>query len=232
MGVTDDSMRVDLEPDGTCATAAIPGTVCLVVVDPARMHRDAFRQLAGETVRFDCVGSGESFATIPKLGRVDAILFHVAAPGPDLVGELALARERHPRATIVVLAGDVDAHVEHELVQRGASAVVSTSLGLDEVFAALCDLNGDELHQSVTADARVADVAAEYGITDRQLNVLGRLSEGRTPQQIAHDAGISLATVRDHLKQLRAKLDCSTAVELVVTAHRVGLLPNLARPLR
>lgn len=227
-------MTIELKPTGTRApAAAIPVALRLVVVDPARLHRDAFCRLAGEAVQFDCVGSGESVAAIPRLGRVDAILVHAAMPDPDLVGELALARERHPRATIVVLAGDVDAHVERELVQRGATAVVSTSLSLDEVFVALCDPSRDAAPEEVaTAEAGVTGVAAEYGITDRQMNVLRQLSEGRTPQQIAHDAGISLGTVRDHLKQLRAKLDCSTAVELVVTAYRVGLLPNLSRPLR
>ncbi|MGH9116516.1 MAG: response regulator transcription factor [Acidimicrobiales bacterium] len=73
-----------------------------------------------------------------------------------------------------------------------------------------------------------ASRAAEPRLSPRELEVLRLLADGLTSDTIARRLGITTNTCRDHLKRLRSKLDCSTTLQVVVIAARLGLLPGLA----
>jgi DNA-binding CsgD family transcriptional regulator len=70
-----------------------------------------------------------------------------------------------------------------------------------------------------------------HRLTARELEILDHLAEGLPPGQIAHLLQIRVSTIRDHVKSLRAKLDCTSATQLVIRAHRLGLVPHVGRPL-
>jgi len=60
-------------------------------------------------------------------------------------------------------------------------------------------------------------------LTKREQELLSALAEGRTNGQIAEDLGISLNTVKFHLKNLYGKLSVrnrAQAVATFLTAHR------------
>ncbi|MEZ5410053.1 MAG: LuxR C-terminal-related transcriptional regulator [Acidimicrobiales bacterium] len=70
-------------------------------------------------------------------------------------------------------------------------------------------------------DARPAGLTE---LTQRELEVLAGLGEGRPPKQIARHLGITLPTCRGHIKSLFQKLGAHTGLEAVVVAHRYGIL--------
>ncbi|WCO68284.1 LuxR C-terminal-related transcriptional regulator [Iamia majanohamensis] len=201
----------------------------VAVIDQARTSRDALC-LALETVAgLTVVDCGASAASALAAGvSFDAFLFHVPSPVPDLGAAIASVASAHPAAQVVIVTSFVDAEVLDELHAYGATRVLGHEASLAEVGAAVGAVAG-AAHAVVTMSSSSVRADA-LGITAREVEVLRALSEGRSPQQIAHEAGIAVATVRDHLKHLRAKLDATSAVDLVVRAHRLGLLPNLNRP--
>ncbi len=215
--------------DGRTSTSRV------VLVDPSPIGREALRSAIGSTDDLACAWSGPSLAAAGEGGvaEVDAVVVMATSPGLDLAREVATARQGHPRAAVIVLSGYVDDYLVDHLVERGASIVTSTDIGLTELFDLVrVGRVASAPSAPATTAIRAAAVAESFGITPRELDVLRNLAEGRSPQQIARRLGVALDTVRGHLKQLRSKLDCANAVELLVSAHRVGLLPNLGRPLR
>jgi DNA-binding CsgD family transcriptional regulator len=52
-------------------------------------------------------------------------------------------------------------------------------------------------------------------LSDAELQVVARLAEGRAPKQIANDLGVTLDTVRSHLKHAKGKTHARTLPELV-----------------
>ena len=61
-------------------------------------------------------------------------------------------------------------------------------------------------------------VAGEFGLTERERDVLELVSMGYTVQRIAEERGVSQNTVRTHTKGLYRKLDIHSkqeAIELV-----------------
>jgi len=50
------------------------------------------------------------------------------------------------------------------------------------------------------------------------------LIEGSTASQISLELGISVRTVREHLRRARIQLDCYSTLQAAVKADRLGLL--------
>ena len=61
-------------------------------------------------------------------------------------------------------------------------------------------------------------------LTERQLDVLRLLAEGRSTAEIATELALSPTTVRNHVAGLIAALGVHTRLQAVVAAHRAGLL--------
>ncbi|MBF6485038.1 hypothetical protein IU431_12900 [Nocardia otitidiscaviarum] len=65
---------------------------------------------------------------------------------------------------------------------------------------------------------------AHPGLTGTELKVLRQLPSGRTTQQIADDLGVSINTVKTHLRGIYAKLGSNSRVAVLSEARRSGLL--------
>ncbi|MEU8895855.1 LuxR C-terminal-related transcriptional regulator [Nocardia sp. NPDC048505] len=66
--------------------------------------------------------------------------------------------------------------------------------------------------------------AAPPRLTVTERTVLAQLPSGRTTQQIAEGLGVSINTVKTHLRGIYAKLGTTSRAETLVAARRVGLL--------
>ncbi len=65
---------------------------------------------------------------------------------------------------------------------------------------------------------------APPALTETELTVLKQLPSGRTAQQIADDLGVSINTVKTHLRGIYTKLDTNSRMAALEQARRHGLL--------
>jgi PAS domain S-box-containing protein len=66
--------------------------------------------------------------------------------------------------------------------------------------------------------------AADLGLTERQVEVLRLLAEGKSTVQIADQLVLSKTTVRNHIAHILANLGVHTRVQAVIVANRAGLV--------
>jgi len=64
----------------------------------------------------------------------------------------------------------------------------------------------------------------EIGLTPRELEVLGLLSEGGSKKAIARRLGISVHTAKFHVASLLDKLDAAGRTDAVTHAARLGVI--------
>ena len=62
-------------------------------------------------------------------------------------------------------------------------------------------------------------------LTLRELDVLKRISEGKSTQEIAQELCLSTNTVDTHRRHLLEKLDARNVADLVMTAISRGIIP-------
>ena len=79
----------------------------------------------------------------------------------------------------------------------------------------------------VSGAPAASDPAGAAPLTARELEVLRLVALGRETQQIADELGISLHTVRNHVRHFRRKLNATTKLQAVLTAMRLGILDGM-----
>jgi HD-GYP domain-containing protein (c-di-GMP phosphodiesterase class II) len=83
------------------------------------------------------------------------------------------------------------------------------------VDAVLAAANG----QRLKPPAKAAGV-----LTDRETEVLARISLGESNKEVAHSLGVSPSTVRTHVESIFRKLECSTRAAATLKAYTLGII--------
>lgn len=71
---------------------------------------------------------------------------------------------------------------------------------------------------------RKRPIAAGDALTSREIEVVRAIATGHTNESTAHLLGISIRTVEVHRYNARLKLSAWTAAQLIVAAHRAGIV--------
>jgi DNA-binding NarL/FixJ family response regulator len=119
-----------------------------------------------------------------------------------------LVRRRDPRAAEVLRAA------------HRAAAELDARMLLKEITA-LADRARIDLSESVPAHAEQPE--APFHLTDRELQVLALLKEGRRNREIARALFISESTASVHVSNILGKLNAANRVEAAAIAHRLHL---------
>ena len=72
---------------------------------------------------------------------------------------------------------------------------------------------------------RRSDEGRREELTQRELDVLKCISEGKNTQEIAQDLCVSTNTVDTHRRPLLDKLDAKNVADLIMTAISRGIIP-------
>lgn len=59
-------------------------------------------------------------------------------------------------------------------------------------------------------------------LTEREREILELLAEGHRPQTIAAELGLSVLTVRNHVRAILRKLDCHSQLEAAALSRRAA----------
>ncbi len=179
-------------------------------------------------------GDGEELLHLLDTVECDAVLLDLSMPGMGGLDVLAALNAAGRTLPIVVLTMHDDAsHVDRALA-LGASGYILKSAPRDEIIRALraATSGGAYVQPSLAKPLLARHILAGSGgaddspvqLTPRQLQLLRALAAGRANKELAHDLGISEATVKGHLKELYAKLGVTSRAGAVGHGLRHGLI--------
>ena len=169
--------------------------------------------------------------------RPDVLLLDLAMPkmpGMDALRELT---SDTTNTRTIVLTGQIDKRQILEALQLGARGVVLKDAVLDHLAACIRAvmqgqywLEGRPVQNLVQV---LRDLAAQtavpprktFGLTARELEVVGLITEGSTNKHIAQTFGISEETVKRHLTNIFNKLGVGNRLELALFALNHNLIP-------
>jgi DNA-binding NarL/FixJ family response regulator len=200
----------------------------VVVADDHGLMVEAVRIALAKRPEFEIVGVAESGSQVlPVVERTtpDLVLLDLRMPGMDGLTCLRLLRERHPSVKVVVLSGvDADAIAE-EAFALGASAFVSKSVDPQHLPDALMAAVEATVHEPIgRPDVHQVPAVRAAGLTDRELEILGALGEGRSNKEIAKLLWLAEQTVKFHLTNIYRKLNVTSRTEAVHWAYSHGVL--------
>jgi len=147
---------------------------------------------------FDALGQSVD-AAYAKYRQAEAMVL-TRAPRQQIADVLASSRAVAAHLEMAPLLGDIDGLVRRARVK------------LD---------HGAEAGEAEEAPETAAD---QIGLTSRELDVLGRVAEGRTNREIGELLYMSEKTASVHVSRILAKLGAANRAEAAASAERLGLV--------
>lgn len=207
-------------------------TITLVAIDEHVLLRMGLARIASSSPDIVLLGEAASHAealeVVPRL-RPDVVTIGLNLPDNDGVTTGIRLREQLPNLGVVLLTVAVADPPLLRAMEAGLSAFVDKSAPVPAVLAAIRYaahaphvFNAPGLAKAL----RRADHPAL--LSQRELQVLGLMRDGRTLPAIATEMQVSLATVKTYVARLYTKLKVNNRAQALVAAASLGLLANEA----
>ena len=207
------------------------GPIRVVIIDDERLFAKVLGAWLARDPGLKVVGYAESGnegwnlcqATTPDVALVDVEM--ADGDGIELAKQLLA---KLPVTRVILVTGRVDAHTAWRAGQAGVHGLVDKQMEperLSEVVRLVAD-GGQFLSpefERIKAEWLTQPEAFQKVLTNRELEVLQRLTEGQSDREIAKHLGISPETVASHRKSLRKKLGVHDDRGLVAYGREWGI---------
>jgi len=197
-----------------------------------RMCAEAYRRLLEPEFKVSAIvrDARDLVATVAKL-KARLIVMEILVPSLNGIEAIRKLRQADPRLKVVVLSAYSDPQYVREALQAGASAYVLKTEAPSELRKTLRGvLKGavyppSEVVRKPLRPRRAArpDIRQET-LTERELEVLRLIAEGRTAKEIASRLKMSAKTAEFHRYRIMEKLNLRTVADLTKYAIRHGIV--------
>lgn len=207
--------------------------VRVLLVDDHQVVRLGVRALLEAEPDLEVVG--EAGTTTEALRQVERLLPNVVVldirlpdgSGVDACGQI---RRRWPAVQVLMLTSFADEALVVEAIAAGAAGYVLKQVGTDDLARAIRAVaQGDAVLDPATTRQLLSRVrraeheshsAAFAELSERELDVLALVAEGKTNAEIAAQLFLGEKTVRNHVSTILEKLQLSNRIEAATYAVR------------
>jgi DNA-binding NarL/FixJ family response regulator len=202
----------------------------VLVVDDHAVVRDGLRRLLATLpdVEIFEAASGREALSIVQRQQPDLVLLDLHLPG---IGGIELLRRligTSPHLRILVFSMHAEKMYAARALQAGARGYVSKNASPEELQVALRRVldGGRYVEREIAQELAVhgpVDADPWNQLTERDLEILRLLSEGRSLAQIGAAIGLSYKTVANICTQIKAKLGVTRTADLVRLSIEMGV---------
>src|SRR5437870_4558112 len=211
----------------------------IIIADDHELARLGLRTMLEPEPDLQVIGeaaTGREAVTLSSQLQPDLVLMDIRMP--DLDGLLATRaiKEQLPRTSILIVTLSEDPDYLLEALRVGAAGFVLKDASRREVVAAVRQvLSGEspldpklaaQLIRRLAHQTPPKDQLAKHGdeLTQRELDVLRLVAEGKTNAEIAQSLFVSVGTVKVHVERIINKLGVSDRTQAAVRAIELGFL--------
>jgi two-component system NarL family response regulator len=169
-------------------------------------------------------GDGEEAVALWRRLRPDVTLMDLRMPKLEGVQAIRQIHAEDPGAGIIVLTTfDHDEDIYAGL-RAGAKAYLLKDVQPEELFRCIRAVHAGEAYLQPRVAAKLAQRMHEETLTEREVQILRLLAEGKSNRAIGQALFITEGTVKSHLKSLFVKLDVTSRAEAIALAAKRGLV--------
>jgi DNA-binding NarL/FixJ family response regulator len=198
----------------------------LSIIEDEALVRESLSEFLSAQAEFKIHSIAESVETFLALQKIDApqiLLLDINLPGMSGLEGIHLLQKKYPKMEIIMLTSYEDEEHVFEALRRGAVGYLSKRSSLLMVQEAIQTVAQGGSFMSPSIARHVVNFFRfrqrvnnpEVALTDRQKEILRELVDGKSYKMIADTCGITLETVRDHIKKIYKKLHINSRGELV-----------------
>jgi len=219
-----------------------------LIVDDHPLVRDALREhFLQINPGAEVLEAPTGAAALEHVGRapdLDLILLDQNLPDMNGLQVLAVLRARYPAIPVVMLSADENRDVMMSALEQGASGFIPKSLPVLVMLGALRlvlsggvylpvellnrssrpaapETSGEFVtHSQVAGHAKTP---ADFGLSERQSQVLALLIQGKSNKIISRELNLSEATIKAHVSSVLRALQVNSRSQAIIAATRLGL---------
>ena len=205
----------------------------VAIVEDLREIREGLGRLINATPGYRCTGMyasmEEACAKLPH-NLPDIVLSDIGLPGMNGIEGISVLKEHHPNLLILMLTVYDDNERIFDALCAGACGYLlkktpSAKLieSLREVMEGGSPMSPEVARRVITLFREVRPVREDYDLTPHETRLLKMLVEGHSYKTAAAELGVSLNTIKFHLRHIYEKLQVHSKSEAVAKALRHGL---------
>ena len=176
------------------------------------------------------VGTAQAAVRAVEAHRPEVVVMDIRLPDQSGIEACRQITESWPETKVIMLTSYADDELIFGAIQAGASGYVLKQVGNQELIQALEAVRrGDALldpavTRRVLARMRESERQQQAGafrdLSERELQVLALVAQGKSNPEIADQISLSKKTVRNHVSAILAKLGLANRVEAATFAVR------------
>lgn len=209
----------------------------ILLVDDHEVVRLGIKALLARHSQFQVVAEASTAEEAVQQAihyQPDVVIMDIRLPGKSGIEATQEITQKLPGTKVIMLTSFAEDDLLFDAIIAGASGYVLKQIGSGELVRALEMVGRGEslLDPAVTQKvfdrvrqaAREAKGTAFAPLSDRELQVLALVAEGKTNKEIADQVFLSEKTVRNYVSSILAKLNLSNRAEAAAYAvtHHIG----------
>jgi DNA-binding NarL/FixJ family response regulator len=220
-----------MAPNGGANVGASSGTEMVVIrvmtVDDHPVYRDGLAALLAVHPDFELVaeaGDGSEAIEMFRSLRPDVTLMDLSMPVMGGAAAIEHITAEFPDAKIIALTtfeGDADIY---RALSAGARGYLLKDVVRHEVADSIRAVHRGERIVPTAVAQRLAEYTPRVDLTERELEVLALMAQGKSNKEIGTSIGRTEATVKVHVQHVLEKLGVSDRTEAVTLALRRGII--------
>jgi len=211
----------------------------IIIADDHELARLGLRTMLEPEPDLEVIGeaaTGREAVALSSQLQPDLVLMDIRMPDLDGLMATRAIKEELPHTSILVVTLSEDPDYLLEALRVGAAGFVLKDASRREVVAAVRQvLSGESpldpklaaaAHPPLAGQTPPKDEPARHGdnLTQRELEVLRLVAEGKTNHDIAQALFVSVGTVKVHVERIIDKLGVSDRTQAAVRAVELGYL--------
>ncbi len=211
--------------------------VKVLLADGRKITREGLRVLLEQHGDMRVVGEAEEAQQAVKLAgalAVDVVVMGVALSTRGVSEAVrGVSKGRSGARVIVMPMTAADPAFVREILAAGGLGVLTRDCASDELVKAIRTVAGGQpylsprltsvLVESVVVEPMKGKARLRKALSQREREIVERVTEGRTTKEIAHEMRVSAKTVETYRRRVMEKVGVGSVAELTKYAIREGL---------
>tara|TARA_B110000914_G_scaffold116514_1_gene101850 strand:+ start:114 stop:767 length:654 start_codon:yes stop_codon:yes gene_type:complete len=214
-------------------TASTKEIIKIIIADDHPLFRRGLKHALEETPDIEVIGeasNGDSLLSMIKSDNLDMVLLDISMPGKSGLDLLKQLKSEHSKLPILILSVYPEEQYAVRFIKAGASGYLTKESAAEKLAEAIRKIAAGGKYASTAIIEKLAfdfsdsDKPLHETLSDREYQVFGMISIGKSLTEIGVDLSLSVKTISTHRTRILEKMKMKKNAELIHYAITRDLL--------